>query len=186
MLMHQLDQQKHSRNLKIKLVLSAKDATLCREAHFADKDGLWNIKTLVIPVCSGGGVDGVPGAAAAHLPSQPGLPGTSGCWSQFSTLPQAQSICWCFTHTTQRRGGRWRWGVGTRGGKVHWEEEENQKHQGTGKERKEEGQKKQNPKINQNRGGGQEETEITQQECAVMICCMQIATSVRVAAFLLS
>lgn len=33
-----------------------------------------------------------------------------------------------------------------------------------------------NPKINQNRGGGQGETEITQQECAVMICCMQIAT----------
>ncbi len=37
-------------------------------------------------------------SSRAHLPSQPGLPGTSGCWSQFSTLPQAQSICWCFTH----------------------------------------------------------------------------------------
>lgn len=30
------------------------------------------------------------------LPSQPGPPVTSGCWSQFSTLPQAQSICWGF------------------------------------------------------------------------------------------
>lgn len=28
------------------------------------------------------------------LPSQLGPPVTSGCWSQFSTLPQAQSICW--------------------------------------------------------------------------------------------
>lgn len=31
------------------------------------------------------------------LPSQPGPPVTSGCWSQFSTLPQAQSICWGFS-----------------------------------------------------------------------------------------
>lgn len=31
-----------------------------------------------------------------HVPSQPVPPVTSGCWSQFSTLPQAQSICWCF------------------------------------------------------------------------------------------
>lgn len=35
-------------------------------------------------------------ASKSHLPSQPGPPVTSGCWSQFSTLPQAQSICWCF------------------------------------------------------------------------------------------
>lgn len=38
------------------------------------------------------------------------------------------------------------------------------------------GTKETKPKINQNWGGGQGETEITQQECAVMICCMQIAT----------
>lgn len=37
----------------------------------------------------------------SRLPSQPGPPVTSGCWSQFSTLPQAQSICWCF-----KRGGK--------------------------------------------------------------------------------
>lgn len=33
---------------------------------YTDKDGLLNIETLVIPVCWGGGVDGVPGRAAEH------------------------------------------------------------------------------------------------------------------------
>ncbi len=66
-------------------------------------------------------------------------------------------------------------------------EEENQKqvgtegHQGTGREE----QKKQKPKINQNRDGGQGEPEVplTQQECATMMnrslhnCCMQVVRS---------
>lgn len=115
--MHQLNQQQSRRNQKIKLVFSAKDVTPLLTGSLAFCRQRWVVKhynTLVIPVGSGGGVDGVPGAAEAHLPSQPGPPGTSGCWSQFSTLPQAQSICWCFTHRTQRRGGG-----GTRGGKVH-------------------------------------------------------------------
>lgn len=38
------------------------------------------------------------GSWGSVLPSQPGPPVTSGCWSQFSTLPQAQSICWGFRH----------------------------------------------------------------------------------------
>lgn len=44
------------------------------------------------------------------LPSQPGPPVTSGCWSQFSTLPQAQSICWGFSQgvkvARERKEGR--------------------------------------------------------------------------------
>lgn len=118
-----------------------------------------------------------------HLPSQPGPPVTSGCWSQFSTLPQAQSICWYFRQRggwgsgikLQKRQGR----VGERGGgggkggnarmdrtggghKTRWRESKKERGRGH--------------KINKNyreRGGNPKycKSALTEQECENSSCC---------------
>ena len=69
-------------------------------------------KTFSSPGSSAGGLTACTRPERSRLPSQPGPPVTSGCWSQFSTLPQAQSICWCFRWWDQvakeekKKGGR--------------------------------------------------------------------------------
>ena len=75
------------------------------------------------------------------LPSQPGPPVTSGCWSQFSTLPQAQSICWCFRQGDKvAKEKREVVEGGGRGGKKGWTEGKVDTKQVEGKVRKREGE----------------------------------------------
>ncbi len=140
---------------------------------YTDKDGLLNIETLVIPVCWGGGVDGVPGRAAEHtyLLSL-GFQGLQVVGHSFQLFLKLRAFAGVL-HTEERR----------RKGTLRGGEPETEGHQGTGRE--ERGTKETKPQNESKQGWGQGEPEVplTQQECAMMTirslqnCCMQVVRS---------
>lgn len=103
----------------------------------------WGLLLPVLPVYQGAqAYDSMQSAGRQHSPSQPGPPVTSGCWSQFSTLPQAQSICWCVRQEGySATDKKWGWGGKDKEAKQGWAEPE--RHETGGGEATKRGERKQ-------------------------------------------